>query len=428
MHNGVGAVMGSKRLKAIVASDGRGGIPLKNGQLLLSLAETMSTEIIHDPWAEHGTYRWGTLDGLFSSASRGGGWLPVKNYTTNIFSIDKDKLDKFSAAYIRGNYEPKRNPCFACPMHHCHMMKIPTGPYAGQMVEEPEYEGMAAWGSATGQTDATATLMLANEVDRLGIDTNEGGWLIGLVMECYEKGIITKEETDGLEMTWGNAEATRALLRKIATRDGFGNILAEGVMRAAQSIGGEAPNFAIHTMKGNTPRGHDHRAIWSEMFDTCVSNTGTLETGRGVSRGENPFSAMDISTANAKDKGIMIFEDSTGTCRFTMRGNLELQIQMLNAATGWDLTTPEATQVGRRAVNLMRVFNIRHGISPELDRPSPRYSSTPVDGPNKGRSIIPVWDQMLRNYYDKMGWDKSGKPLPETLRSLGLEDISLPSR
>ncbi len=423
MHNGVGAVMGSKRLKAIAVRDGATGFPLKDGKTLLSLSETLSHKIRNSPYAEYGIYRWGTLNDVVSGTLSRGGWLPVKNYTTNIFAIDRASLDKFGGPYIRTAYEAKRNPCFGCFMHHCHLMKIPSGPYAGRFIEEPEYECMAAWGPVTGQTDARATLMLSNEIDRLGMDTNEGGWLIGLVMECYEKGIITKKDTDGLEMTWGNAEATRLMLRKVAFRDGFGRILAEGTMRAARAIGNKAPEFAIHTMKGNTPRGHDHRAIWPELFDTCVSNTGTLETGRGVSRGEDPFSPVDVPTSNARLKGLMLFDDSLGSCRFATGGATELLIQMLNAVTGWKMNTQEAIMVGRRTVNLLRVFNIKHGISPDLDRPSPRYGSAPVDGPLKGRSIMPLWNQMLSVYYERMGWDKSGKPLPTTLRLLGLEDI-----
>ena len=127
--------------------------------------------------------------------------------------------------------------------------------------------------------DVVGAFVLSNDVDRLGFDLNEAGWLLGFVMDCYDRGIITKKDTDGLEMTWGNVEAARTLLHKIATRDGFGNILAEGIKRAAEQIGGEALNHAVYIQKGHAPRGHDHRSRWTEIVDYATSSQGTIETG-----------------------------------------------------------------------------------------------------------------------------------------------------
>ncbi len=335
----------------------------------------------------------------------------------------------YNPEYIRGHFEPKKNPCWACQINHCHLMRVTQGPYAGEVVEEPEYEAFAAWGPVTGQTDVARTMVISNDVDRLGFDTNEAGWVVGMVMECYEKGLLTLEDTDGLDMHWGNADATRAILRRIAHRQGFGDILAEGVMRAAARLGGEVPNMAVHTMKGNSPRGHDHRTRWSEMFDTCVSNTGTIETSAlvadrqqfGLPPTDELFSPEDVVALTARTKGSMQFEDSLGVCRFNTRTNMKLLVAGVRAATGWDLTFEEAMEMGRRAVNLMRVFNLRHGITADKDRPSPRYGSTPVDGPAKGVSILPHWGEMVHDYYEQMGWDReSGKPLPQTLQRLGL--------
>jgi aldehyde:ferredoxin oxidoreductase len=120
----------------------------------------------------------------------------------------------------------------------------------------------------------------------------------------------------------------------------------------------------------------------------------------------------------------MVFEDSLGTCRFNTRTNVPRLTDAVNAVTGWDLTHDEARNVGLRSVNIMRAFNIRVGITRELDHPSERYGSTPVDGPSKGISITPHWDAMLDNYYRVLGWDvATGKPLPETLTSLGIAHV-----
>jgi aldehyde:ferredoxin oxidoreductase len=133
---------------------------------------------------------------------------------------------------------------------------------------------------------------------------------------------------------------------------------------------------------------------------------------------------MAVSTAIAQIKGSMVFEDSMVICRFNTLNTLDMICQAFNAATGQNIDYKEALRIGKRAVNLARAFNIRHGISPELDAPSPRYGSTPIDGPSAGRGIMPHWDKMLRNYYNHMGWDENtGIPLPETLKNLDLDFV-----
>lgn len=425
-HNGTGAVMGSKRLKAIVAARGKSNVPVSDRSKLSSAAQALFEGAKLNDFMGQKISDWGTLFPHEDVESTG--ILPINNYTTNIFP-DREAIKRFTGEYIRDNFEPEPHPCWACRMHHCHKLKIPYGPYKGRIVEEPEYEGLAAWGGLIGQTDVATAAMLANEVDRLGIDTNEAGWIVGLVMECFEKGILGLKDTDGLEMRWGNAAATRELLHKIAWRDGFGDVLAEGVMRASRHIGGEAPNMAIHTMKGSTPRGHDHRARWTEMMDTVMGNTGTLEsvTRSGEGLGllpPDPYSAEEVSTFNAKVNGRRQFEDSLGICNFCV-GGFQALVDCANAAAGWQLDIPEAMRVGRRIVNTLRAFNLRHGITAAVEYPSPRYGSTPIDGPAAGKSIMPHWDLMRRNYYKNMGWDENtGVPLPETLRDLGLGHIA----
>jgi aldehyde:ferredoxin oxidoreductase len=241
-------------------------------------------------------------------------------------------------------------------------------------------------------------------------------------MECAEKGFITPEDL-GFETGFGDVEGAVKLLRMVTERRGFGDLLAEGVMRASQKIGGEAAEAAIYTMKGNSPRGHDHRTRWVEMFDTCVSNTGTIETHASVMSPDvqGPHNPLKVSTEVAETKGLMQFEDSLGTCRFNTRMNAKNLAEAVSAATGWDFTSDEGHRAGLRAVNLMKAFNLRAGIGAEQDRPSTRYGSTPVDGPTEGISILPHWDEMLRNYYTLMGWDpENGVPLPETLEDLGI--------
>jgi aldehyde:ferredoxin oxidoreductase len=316
-------------------------------------------------------------------------------------------------------------------MHHCHMQVIPSGPHRGEIVDEPEYEGWAGAGWAIGCTDPVTVSWLNTQVDRACLDVNEFGWVVGWVMECQEKGYLTKEQLGGLETRWGDAEAAAKLLQMINHRQGFGAVLAEGVKRAAESLGGPAADCAIYTGKGAAPRSHDHRAKWDEMLDTATSSTGTLETGMPVYPTEfgmpariNPFDPDAVATHMGKLRGRRHFEDSLGACSFTLRSLVETVCRALNAATGWDYTKEEAIRQGRRTAALLRAFNLRCGLGPELEWPSTRYASIPVDGPAKGQSAKAHWDRMLEVWYETVGYDrKTGRPLPETLQALGLESL-----
>ena len=419
-HNGSGAVMGSKKLKAIAAMHGRKQVVVRDVERLNAVAGKFRESVsIKD-------YK-GTIGGVHDNQIKGTGTLPIKNYTTNVWDISGNSLEKFSEPYIREHFEPRRNPCWGCPASHSTMMTIREGPYAGMDVEEPEYEQMAAWGPVIDNKDAASAVMLSGVTDRLGLENNEAGWLMGWIMECYGKGYLTKDDVGGLEMRWGNVESVRQLLHMVANRQGFGDLLAEGVMRASRKVGGEAAKCAIYTIKGNSPRGHDHRTAWGELFDTTVSNTGTIETSRltmDPKAANEPGNPIDTSTGVALTKGTMEFEDSLGVCRFNTRTNMVLLAEAVSAATGWNFTPEEAKSVGLRAVNIMKVFNVRAGITKEFDYPSARYGSMHVDGRWKGIGIMPDWEEMLKNYYSLMEWDvETGKPLPETLKKLGLENI-----
>jgi aldehyde:ferredoxin oxidoreductase len=426
-HNGVGAVMGSKKLKAIAVERGDNTIPLHDKESITRIRKELLDRVLSNP-PSAGIHNEGTVGGVIGFNK--GGALPVKNYTTGIFSIEPEKLAAYSCQNIRSVFQAKPNPCWACTATHCHTFVAPEGKYAGRILEEPEYEGMAAFSSIVGVDNFVDTVVLANEADRLGMDVNECGWIIAFTMECYEKHIITQNNTDGLEMIWGNSDAIMEMLNRIAKRQGFGDILAEGVMRAARKIGGEAVKMAIHTQKGNTPRGHDHRVMRFEQFDTSVSNLGTMEAhGQvplkllGIPESYDSFDPKVLPVVNAKIKGAMVFEDSLLTCRFQTSNQLDLMCQAVQAATGWDFDVTQAMEVGKRAVNLARMFNLQHGIDPKLDAPSLRYGSAPLDGPAAGRGVLPQWDEMLRIYYNSMGWDQTGKPLPQTLKDLKIDDV-----
>lgn len=415
-HNGVGAVMGSKKLKAFAAARGNEPLDIKDGDRLLILNRKMLER------AKAETKEWEEGTSFLLGLNVNNGVLPVKNLTTNVFP----DYERLTGKYYRTHFRLKPHPCWRCPLKHCHIITVTEGPYEGYVADEPEYESFAGWGPLIGQSDPGAAIMLSDVTDRLGFDNNEASWLMAFVMECYERGIITKSDTDGLEMNWGNVEAARAMLHNIAVRRGIGNILADGVMRAGQAIGGEAPNIGVYVKKGQAPRGHDHRARWLEMLDTATSDCGTIAVGPQKVEGQfSPTAIVDTLTG----KRIRTFVDSLVICAFpsaTMLGSkIDYLVEMLSAISGWDYTEEEAMTTGKRIDNLLRASNIRHGIVPELEFPSPRYGSAQTDGPVKAESIMPHWGSMIEDFYHRMGWDKAtGKPLPETLRSVGLDDVA----
>ncbi len=424
-HNGLGAVMGSKKLKAFAAQRAPNKLQFADSQKLGELAKKTTEGA--KAFGGGGVFNWGTSRVV--PAAEPAGWLPVKNYQTNVFP----EKDLFDGQRLRSLFDSQNYPCYGCASHHYELMTVTEGPYKGFFGKEPEYEQWASWGPQIGQKDPGAAVVLSNECDNLGMDTNEAGWLVGWVMECYEKGALKKEDLDGLEMTWGNVEATRALLKKIANREGYGDTLAEGVKRAAEKLGGEAVNWAIFTGKGNTPRGHDHRGRWVEMLDTVVSDTSTLQTqmlvmNKDLWKMPNPmdvFSPEHTAQAEANSTGSMTVSDCLVQCWFCSFNDTETQTEAINAATGWNLSLEEVMNIGRRVVNVMRIYNLKCGLTPDKEKPSARYCSYTVDGPNVDKPIVPHWEKMMDQYYQLMGWDrKTGMPLPETLKKLGIEDLA----
>jgi len=420
--NGCGAVMGKKRLKAVAIVRGTHGLRVADPRGLIQVADDIGHDLKTDPTARS-LYEYGTLPGVVNLHKIG--MLPIRNYTTNVAAID---LTQWEAPRLREGFDHRGHQCSACGMHHCHMQIIRSGPHKGAIVDEPEYEGWSGAGWTIGATDPQAVSWLNTELDRVGVDVNEFGWLCGWAMECVEKGYITRAQL-GFDLRWGDVEGARKLLDLIVSRRGFGDVLAEGVKRAAEKLGPPAQDCAVYTLKGATPRGHDHRARWHEMLDTITSGTSTLETGNpvhptevGVPARVDPFDGVAVAKVVAGLRGRLAFEDSLGACIFTTRTRLENMCRALSAATGWHFTVDEAVRFGRRTGAILRACSLRCGITPDKEYPSRRYASTPVDGPAKGQSVMDQWEKMLDTWYAEVGFDrKTGKPLPETCRALGAE-------
>lgn len=421
-RGGFGAVMGAKNIKAI-AVRGSGRPRVADPKRLTRLARE---------WKEAGVatslHQWGTAGGVQRYYDVGA--LPIKNLTTNIFNVEK-----LTGQYIRGTYTKKHKPCYGCFMHHVYTIEVTEGDYKGFTGEEPEYELLAGFGSNLGIEDAGAVAMLGQHCDRLGMDAIGASWALGLAMEAYEKGLVTKEDLGGVELTWGNTEAVRTMMDRMAFRQGFGDILSEGAARAAERIGGAALDYVVTTKKNMSPKCIDIRAMPGRNLAFAVASSGpTTEhvpaLHAGVPEPELGFAeGLDIRTpdrhAEAVRKGGFkkVFVDACAVCDFVLPPPaLTNLLKVFEAVTGRRLTVEAALTIGERILNLQRCFNIRHGLTPEHDDVSERLLSVPSDGPAEGISSRPYLKAMVKEYYHLMGWDSvTGKPLPDTLRRLGLE-------
>ena len=423
-HNGIGAVFGVKRLKCIAVARGKQQVPVAHPEELTEYADALFEHAyeFRDRWLARG----GTAVGLSDLHALGS--LPVRNYQTAVYP----EHEAMTGLTFREQFEGKHTPCWACRMNHLHTGCMTEGRKKGYYGEEPEYEGFAAFGPQVGITDQSAAFWLSNLADRYGVDLNEAGWLLGWVLECVDKGILDRQrDLDGLEVKWDDEDSLAELLRRISHRSGCGEWLAEGVMRAAQHVGKGSDELAVYTRKGASPRGHDHRGRWTELLDTCVGNTSTIEATAGadpvdnlpIEPVKNRFDPIEVSRFVGQINGRRQFDDSLGVCRFDSQ-DLLLELKTFNAVTGLDYQPLDALRKGRQIVHLMRAFNVRHGLTADLEEPSPRYCSNPTDGGATDSNPQAAWPLMKRNYYRTMGWDEdTGIPLPDTLRELDLDEL-----
>ncbi len=421
--NGPGAVMGSKKLKA-VAFSGTPGIAGANPELLKSLREPWVESANNGPMQAYATM--GTLGGFTYKMQSG--MVPVKNYQTNIFP-ESDNVD---GTYIKEHYENKKRPCWSCPWSHVHEITITEGKHKGLVVEEPEYEEQACFSSMTGITKADEMLKLCSVTDRLGMDAKELSFTLGMVMDCYNDGLIDKSVTDGLDLSWGNAEAIEELLQNIAHRKGFGDVLAEGGMRAAEKIGGDAPNRVVYIKKGQGPHTHDDRGHWGLGFVQVISDMSSGVANPpdmfplpdfGYYEPIPPYELDNLAKTVALNAGLHQVHDCIGCCLF-LACDLDILVKAIAASTGWeDFTREEALEIGERIVTLQRCYSIRNGATPENnDSISPLMASVVKDGAMKGLSVAKALPEFRKLYYKYSGWDEeTSKPLKETLVRLGLE-------
>ncbi|MFX1425391.1 MAG: aldehyde ferredoxin oxidoreductase family protein [Promethearchaeota archaeon] len=435
-RSGFGAVMGSKRLKAIVLK-GNKKIPLADKDTLLNHSKEYNNLIASAKGLASIFKKYGTTAGNVFSGSSGDS--PVKNWGGNSRDdFPTERLNKISAAEF-DKYKQKDFGCFSCPVRCGAIMKIPE--LNIEETHRPEYETCASFGALI-LNDNLMSIFEINEIcNRAGLDTISAGGTVAFAIECFENGLIDKDDTDGLELTWGNSDAAVELVKKMVKRDGFGDLLADGCKRASEEIGKGSEKFAITSM-GQELGMHDSKHMSSLGMAFAFDPTPGKHTNSNIDMiamgpiGRNQFidgfvlPKLSSELGDERYEALMLvnslaqFSNSLGLCLFANMFQKYPMIEFINAVTGWDISIEELIKIGRRIQTLRQAFTIREGIILAENELHGRAIGDPPfeSGPHKGKIIDYKAD--YKGFCEKMGWDsKNGYPLKETLSELYLDFV-----
>ncbi|MGI5838439.1 MAG: aldehyde ferredoxin oxidoreductase family protein [bacterium] len=429
---GLGAVMGSKNLKA-VAVHGTLRPPVADPELLDSLVKQIVPQIVEKTRAMS---QYGTSGGLMLAEKMGD--LPIQNWRAGKWEQGAEKISGQTMAetILTGSYH-----CHGCVIGCGRVAKQYFPPFAGTDGGGPEYETLGMLGSAVLVDDLEAVAKANELCNRLGIDTISTGSAIAFAMEAYEYGIITADDTGGMKLAWGDSAAMLRLVEMIGRQEGIGALLGQGTRRAAAELGGLAPEFAIN-VKGLDFPAHDPRAYSSLAVGYATSNRGACHLQgysyafeRGLKSPDlgypeplDRFAAAEKGVLAAETQNLMCLFDSLKVCKFILSGGVDVHhlAEWLNAVTGWDTTVEELLRTGERLYNLKRLYNVRCGISRKDDILPPRILTQPRREGGAGEHL-PAFGPMLDEYYRHRGWSEEGIPTPAKLRELGLAEPGSPA-
>lgn len=435
-RSGVGAVMGSKLLKA-VAVRGKGEVPVAHIEHLKQLRKDFIRQMSDVTFIKI-LREWGTC-GLTGDSVRSGA-SPIKNWL--LAGIEAfPSVDKIGNGDNIIKYQLKRYACWNCPIACGGTVAISEGKYLLSEMHKPEYETVAAFGNMCLNDDLASIFKLNDMCNRSGLDTISTGSTIAFAMECYDKGIINKVDTDGIELTWGNSESIIAITEKMIHREGFGNVLADGVKVASGRIGKGAESYAMH-IGGQEP------GLQNPLFLPGRGTGFVVNPTPGRHTAASPLTCIDINAAMApypelqfsgfepyeyKNKGeasavassYWQVGASAGVCLFSaVTSGIFPLLDFLSAVTGWDISMKEALQTGARILTLQQLFNIREGVEPsEVKMPDRMVGVPPMStGPLKGITLD--IGTLVKEYREAMGWDSdTGHPTQARLTELKLVEL-----
>jgi len=421
-RTGMGAVMGSKNLKA-VAVRGFNDVEVAD----VDGFKEMALEIYEKTKGpETEKYRnLGTAANVLTLNKQAA--MPTRNWQDAVF----EKADKISGEASNEMYVEKIQGCDSCGMRCEHVAVVREGPFKGA-IGRVEYEPSYAFGSCTGVDRPDAIVRAVQLSDLYGTDALSTGVVVAFAMEAYEKGIITKKDTGGIELEFGNAEGMCDMIEKIALREDIGDLLAEGVERAAAKLGKGSEKFAMH-IKGVEMTGYDVRGLKTCALGYAVSRRGADHQRHGA-YGPDLKGQVDRFKAE-KGRGQLVINgedlysvmDSLIICKFSRRiWDYESYAKMYTLATGIPMTAEEMRRCGERISNLGKIYNLREGIGRERDTLPIRCMTDPIkSGVAKGSLVTQEeLDLLLDDYYETRGWSKEGIPSDAKLKELGLESYA----
>jgi aldehyde:ferredoxin oxidoreductase len=431
---GLGAVMGSKRLKAIVCS-GKARIDLHDPEMFREVSKRQIA-LLNESMLKVGFEAFGTNMVADMVNARGG--YPTRNWQSGVF----DQIDEMNGQAMTDKVLVKETACFGCPIACGRGTAIKEGKWAGKSGEGPEYETTNMFGASCGISDLNAVTMANYLCNEYGIDTISAGSSIAFAMECFEKGILTRDMTGGRDINFGDSDIIVELVEKIAKREGVGDLLAEGTKVMAERLGRGSSAFAMN-VKGLELPAYDPRAAKICGLGFVTANrggdhiTGFIEAPTFI---DAPILIVEESSIddplNAKPEEAKILVemedaltslDALGGCKF-MGALLKAEdlVELIKSATGWDFTVDDFRKSGERIYNLVRVYCNREGIRREDDMLPERLMKEPLsDGPAEGMVIDRDTLEMLKDaYYAFRGWNlNDGIPSPAKLKELGLNDL-----
>lgn len=417
-RGGVGAVLGSKNLKAIVVK-GSGKVQVPDEEKAKAVNLEKVKILRDDPVAGNGLPTYGTA--VLVNIINENGVHPVKNFQQSY----TDKADLISGESMTENTLIRKNPCFRCPIACGRWVKLNDGTECAG----PEYETLWSFGSDCDNYDLDAVSRANLLCNEYGLDTISAGATISAAMELYQRGYIKDEEIamDGLSLNWGDAEAIVGWTKKMGLREGFGDKLADGSFRLCESYG--APEYSMTVKKQELPA-YDPRAIQGHGITYAVNNRGGCHIKGYMINPEilGYPEKLDRFSLEGKAAYARVFHDLTavidslGLCVFTTFGlGTPDYVHMYNAVCGEVFNDETLLQAGDRIWTLEKIFNLRAGIDSSQDTLPKRLLKTPIpSGPSEGN--VHRLDVLLPEYYAVRGWNESGIPREDTLRELGLEE------
>jgi aldehyde:ferredoxin oxidoreductase len=428
-RTGLAAVMGSKGLKA-VAVKGAGAVRVFDPRRWAKASRNAKAHLRQAPsFPVRARYGTTMLIDLYNRL----GLLPTFNNRQGVF----DRAPDIGCQALESRYTRRLLSCFACPVHCSRYYQVDEGPYAGTHGEGPEFETLAALGSRCGSSDLGSILYLNTLANREGLDTISLGGVLGFLIEAFEAGLVSETDLDGIVPGWGRSEALIQLTRKIARREGIGDLLSQGVRRASQGIPG-SEHYALHVKGLEVPeqeirglkawglgwavssRGADHLRAFPVAETTLTKQEATRLFGTPAVTDRLRYQGKEMLVKWSEE--ISAVSDSAELCKFVSM-SLALPTghiaNLMEAATGQHFSVKELLRAGERVVNLERLYNVRLGVSRSDDTVPARFLREPLpDGSAQGE----VFDleAVLLPYYRARGWDERGIPRPETAKRLGL--------